>query len=323
MHHILESDYGIHVKEKAILFNKEAYLDDNYVYFIMSCQDEEMIYMEQAALAYFLYRRDYQMLAHPIRNNQSAWFIAKDEKQLMVMRVEHHSEQAAMSHGHKLATFHQIGSTYEFEPTQISSYGQWKNFWVEKLTLFETHFEKKAAEESDAYYRLVMDILPYIIGISENAIQYISESETDSRYNNVDQGSITFQRYYNNLCEPIIWFHDLSYDHPTRDLAEYIRYQYLLNEQGSSSDITTFLENYQQIRPLSAFSWRQLYGRLIYPIHFFDCFEKGLVHGENANYAELNNLVRAQTNYEGKLRSLFNVIEDNYSPLEIPTLTWL
>src|SRR5699024_11553005 len=77
----------------------------------------------------------------------------------------------------------------------------------------------------------------------------IAESEVDLRFNSIDQGSITFHRYNNHLQEPIIWFHDLVFDHPTRDIAEYLRYQFLINQNRGSSDITSFLEDYQQVRP--------------------------------------------------------------------------
>src|SRR5699024_2456921 len=82
--------------------------------------------------------------------------------------------------------------------------------------------EAKSKTNSN-YYRLLMDILPYIIGISENAIQYMQETTEDGRYHEGDQGTIAFQRYHHNLLEPIIWPHDLVYDHPTRDIAEFIR----------------------------------------------------------------------------------------------------
>src|SRR5690625_7822215 len=100
-----------------------------------------------------------------------------------------------------------------------------------------------------------MDILPYIIGICENAIQYIAESEVDLRFNSIDQGSITFHRYNNHLQEPIIWFNDLVFDHPTRDIAVYIRYQFLINKNRISSDISYLLDDYQQFRPHANFNW--------------------------------------------------------------------
>ena len=324
MHRLLASEYSIQVKERATLFNQEAFLDESFVYFIMSSQDKEVTYMEQAALAYFLHENNYHVLAHPIRNKQGDWFTTHDQDQLMVIRVEHHNEQQRMSDGYKLASFHQIGSTYSFEPQTLSSYGQWKDLWIEKLTMVETSIQQKNEEESHPYYRLVMDILPYIIGICENAIQYIAESEVDLRFNSIDQGSITFHRYNNHLQEPIIWFHDLVFDHPTRDIAEYIRYQFLINQNRGSSDITSFLEDYQQVRPLSIFSWRQLYGRLIYPAHFFDCLETVLLNGlEEKSYAELERLINVQTDYEKRLRDLFDLAGVGNYELEIPTLSWL
>src|SRR5699024_12803798 len=58
--------------------------------------------------------------------------------------------------------------------------------------------------------------------------------------------SITFQRYQGNLSAPIIWASDLVYDHPTRDLAEYIRLKFLLNEDGNKEEIIIFMEDYQR-----------------------------------------------------------------------------
>src|SRR5699024_2140553 len=98
---------------------------------------------------------------------------------------------------------------------------------------FESYIHQEAKKHPHAYYQYVMDILPYIIGISENAIQYIAESEIDTRFHDADQGTITFQRYQGNLNAPIIWASDLVYDHPTRDLAEYIRFKYLLDRKST------------------------------------------------------------------------------------------
>lgn len=323
MHHILISEYGINVKEQTVLSDQKAYLDENYIYFIMSIKNNKSIHIEQAALAYYLSEHNDNNVAYPIRNRQGQWFTTHNDNQLMVLKANFQCKQQTMSYGLNLATFHQIGSLYTFEPQTISSYGQWKNLWITKLTALETEVERKVKEENDFNYLLIMDILPYIIGICENAIQYIAESETDLRFNKADQGSITFYRYNKQLDDPFIWFYDLTYDHPTRDIAEYIRYQYLLNHHGDIMEIVSFLNNYQQIRSLSIFSWQQLYGRLIYPAHFFDCIEEVLFNKGNGDTHELEKLVHSQTSYEEKLKDLFATIDMSRGALEIPKLAWL
>src|SRR5690625_2297393 len=103
-----------------------------------------------------------------------------------------------------------------------------------------------------------MDILPYIIGICENAIQYVNECNQESRYDQSDQGTITFQRYHDQLQRSIMWHTDLVYDHVARDLAEFIRYKLLYYEEQAFNDIYVFLITYQLIYHLSLFSLRLL-----------------------------------------------------------------
>lgn len=323
MWHKLISEYAIDVKKKTILYDKEAYLDESYVYFIIPLHSKEMIYMEQAALSYYLYENNYFHIAYPIPTIQGNWFISDGKEKYMVLKVAQTNHHNFTSHGYQLAELHRLGSIYKYEPQKISSYGKWKQLWIDKLTMFESYIHQEAKKHPHAYYQYVMDILPYIIGISENAIQYIAESEIDTRFHDADQGTITFQRYQGNLNAPIIWASDLVYDHPTRDLAEYIRFKYLLNGDGDKEEIIIFMEDYQKGKTLSIFSWRQLYARLIFPIHLFDCLEKGLSGGINESFSELKELVMKQPFYEEKLRELFHLFQVDYKRLEIPMLQWL
>src|SRR5699024_5628412 len=98
-------------------------------------------------------------------------------------------------------------------------YGKWKQLWIDKLTSIEHSVFDEAQKYLNSYYDAVIDSLPYIIGISENAIQYLNETYYESNFDESDQGTITFLRYTDHLLQPIIWVNDLSYDHPTRDIA--------------------------------------------------------------------------------------------------------
>src|SRR5699024_3401803 len=177
----LISEYAIDVKNKIILYDKEAYLDESYIYFIIPSHNQEMIYMEQAALSYYLYENNYLHIAYPIPTIQGNWFISDGEGKYMVLKVTQKNHRERISHGYQLAEFHRLGSIYKYEPQKISSYGEWKQLWIDKLTMFESYIYQEAKKQPHTYYQFVMDILPYVIGISENAIQYIAESEVDTR----------------------------------------------------------------------------------------------------------------------------------------------
>ncbi|WP_010095025.1 hypothetical protein [Ornithinibacillus scapharcae] len=322
MKELLLVNYNIHAIEQLSVNERTGYRDKNYYYFIISSVDKEMIHLEQAALAYYLTENGYYHTAIPIPTIHNKWFVEKDNQYYMVLRVSDLRNDQKSSHGEALAEFHHVSATYSFEPKEISSYGLWKELWIQKLTAFEQKIKQEASANMNRYYRLLVDSFPYIIGISENAIQYLQESETEKRYDQSDQGVFSFRRYRGNMLNPIIWMDDLVYDHPTRDIAEFIRYR-LLDDTVSQEEIVTFLHDYQRERPLSIFSWRLLYARLTFPIHLFDFMEEKF-HGNSFEqyYEELKNMLQKQTEYEYRLGNLFHDLNVDVEELAIPTIEW-
>lgn len=318
----LAAYYDIQAQEKTVWCGTEGLKDDKYVYFTIPASEKEILHMEQAVLAYYLYENQYPQMAIPIPNKQGEWYTTYNDNPYMVLRVENTKSVNDRLHGERLAAFHLTGASHQYEPQTISSYGQWKALWIDKLTAFEKKIETDANDHPNAYYRLLMDSLPYIIGLSENAIQYMQESESEQRFHEADQGTIVFRRYRGQLENRFMWMTDLAYDHPTRDLAEYIRYKLLAKEEPH--DIYTFLDDYQRVRPLSIFSWRLLYARLLYPIHLFDVIERGFLadHDETV-YAELSALLQHQPVYEERLGSFFENARIDCEALQIPVLHWL
>lgn len=319
----LEAYYGIQPWDKMIWNGIEGHKDDKYIYFIMSCDQKEIIHMEQAALAYFLYENNYSQMTIPLPNSQGEWYTPYLESYYMVLRAENTSTVKPIVHGEELAALHAVGLVYPYEPQTISSYGQWKGLWIDKLTAFEEKVEWEARDTPNAYYRLLMDSLPYVLGLSENAIQYMQESESDRGFHEADQGTIVFSRYDGQLNQPFLWMTDLAYDHPTRDLAEYIRYK-LLEKENPADEIRVFLDDYQKVVPLSIFGWRLLYARLLYPIHLFDIIGRGFLTRQHGTlYTELSDMLDRQSVYEKRMRQFFENAGVNCEELQIPVLHWL
>ncbi|WP_052360663.1 protein kinase family protein [Oceanobacillus manasiensis] len=322
METMLATHYNIQASEKVVLAGRDGYKQDEYVYFTIPSDNREVIHLEQAALAYYLLENRYFHTAIPVANINGDWFTAYENTTYMVVMVEQLNNTTRESSGRSLAAFHTIGTLYSFEPHQISSYGQWKKLWIDKLESYEKNVSLAANEKPDDYFRMVMDTLPYIIGLSENAIQYLQESERENRFDTVDQGTISFQRYTNNLQKSVIWLDDFVFDHPVRDLAEYTRS--LLLSNAPPDEIVQFLHDYQSERPLSIFSWRLLYARLLYPVHFFDHFDS--VMGSRTfedSYTAFASLIEMQEEYEKKMRGLYQLIGLDATSLQIPVLHWL
>lgn len=325
MENILANDYAIKIKEKITIDGKEGYKDAEYIYFTIPVRNKEIIHMEQAALAYYLAENGYPHTACPIQNVNGKWFTVSGEDTYITVKVKQFQGKSLRIHGKQLADFHQANASYLYEPEAVSSYGQWKQLWINKLNVFENRVIQEAQKrKNNHYYQLLMDILPYIIGISENAIQYMQETLEDDRYLEVDQGTITFRRYHNNLIRPVIWSDDLVYDHPVRDVAEFVRKRLFTHDEQQRTEIVSFLNDYQTVRPLSIFSWRLLYARLLFPIPIFDLLEKGFYLQRDSEHAEeLTDLLEKQEIYEQNLASFFQIVGVSHEALQIPVLHWL
>ncbi|WP_010647335.1 hypothetical protein [Oceanobacillus massiliensis] len=315
---MLNIHYRIHTEDKLFLGDKEGYRQGDSIYFTISGENRETILLEQAALSYYLKENDLEMLAVPIPNAAGEWFTNFADNSWMVMQVQHLSKQNGKTKGIQLAELHQTGASFNYEPKSISSYGQWKELWIEKITAFEGRIESNAWETPSEYYRLLMDFLPYLIGISENAIQYLQESEREQRILQSDQGTTTFIRYDGNANQTIIWADQLMYDHPSRDIAEYIRSVFLKNDRHEK--IIRFLNDYQTISPLSVFGWRLLYARLLFPIHIFDFIERGF---DSPNETELQQMIEIQTDYQKQLRDFYKFSGVDTARWGIPVVNWL
>ncbi|MGM8365192.1 hypothetical protein ACLIBG_06885 [Virgibacillus sp. W0181] len=323
MKRMLQSSYGVDAVREIKVNGKEGFSDGVYHYFTILMTNKEIIHMEQATLAHFLLEMGYEQTACPIQNNYGEWITRHNDHHYIVYRVLALQTTSVLNHGQELAMFHDRNTAYRFQPQAISSYGQWKSLWIQKLDAFEHTIKEEAVQYSTSFYRKLMNIMPYIIGLSENAIQYMQESEAEMRHDESDQGTIVFYRYNYNLTKEIIWADDLVYDHPARDLAEQIR-AYFLQTDLDVRYVQEFIRDYTAVRPLTIFTIRLLYARLIFPIHLFDMMEREISKDEDVVSADsFIQMLQQQKNYEDKLRQFHEIIEVDIHRLQIPVLQWL
>lgn len=296
-------------------------VNEQYVYSIMTLNNNEMFYDEQNSLAKFCIEQGYEQFLQIIPNSFGERITNYENEQVIVCKASLSFPQGQISAGEKLAQFHQINYSYPYEPKGESSYGKWKELWVEKLSFFEEEILRENAKFKDPFLIRARNILPYIIGLSENAIQYLHENQWTNEYTDFDRGTICFQRYRKQLDQAFISFGELIYDHPVRDLSEMIRQKLHYSRKGPEESFL-FLREYMEISSLSLFSFKLLYARLIYPVHFFDLFYRQLISREDLT-KELIDLKKNQVNYEKGLKKFFELIERNYEPLPMHMLQWL
>ncbi|MFS0751010.1 hypothetical protein [Oceanobacillus sp. 1P07AA] len=314
---MLSSLYSIQSEGKRTIDNREGYTKGEYIYFTISGKNRETILMEQATLAYHLKENGVANVAYPIANSNGDWFTSYGDDNWMVLELDMNSIRNTKVPGLQLGSIHQIGASFQYEPKTISSYGKWKELWIEKLTFFEEEIEKQAKEVRGDYYRELMDILPYIVGVSENAIQYLQESEKEQRILETDQGTCCFVRW-NPQGNQVLWTDGFVFDHPTRDIAEYIRWCFV--NQRDKDNMIRFLHDYQSYQPLSIFGWRIIYARLLFPIHLYDLLEEGFTSRDTSMLIQMQTI---QESYEKQLREFFQIVGVNTSDWQIPVVNWL
>ncbi|WP_182201566.1 hypothetical protein [Paraliobacillus salinarum] len=284
--------------------NREAYYVEGNYYFIVPTAETEHVHMEQEWLANHLIDQDYLRVAKTIKNIHGTYITEENGQHYIALQAMKYPYEL-LDTPIRLATFHSIGKSYSYSPSYATAYGEWQNLWEKKMMLYEAYYQSQLqARPVTRYQRLLIDTFPYMIGLTENAIQYLNESNQETRFTLFDQGCITFKRYTDQLDQPFIFSNQFIYDHPVRDIAEHIR-PYFLKEDGHKQ-VALFLEKYEQIAPLSIFSWRLLYARLILPIHLLDFIDRAVGEPNNEGiFEEYRKLLDDQHNYEAHLKSFF------------------
>lgn len=320
--HLLEKLYGLAPEEQVTISGRKGFLANGLFYFTTNVENIETIHMEQTVIAYYLAENGYKQVALPIKSLNETWFSDAQAGRFFVYQVQL-PETNQETLGKTLARFHQLGGSYPYEPKSISSYGDWKQLWIQKLNAVEGNIRAFIKKSGSPDHEILFQALPYLIGMSENAIQYLRETEEEeTRFLEVDQGTITFLRFHENALDEVIWPDQFVYDHPIRDIAEYMRYLYL--SDSSDQHVHTFLTDYQAIRPLSIFSIRLLYARLLYPIHLFDAIERCLHdHTNLEHYKNLSFILEQQLSYESRLRNFFGEFGIDKAAFHLSELDWL
>ncbi|MUV39216.1 Endospore coat-associated protein YutH [Lentibacillus sp. JNUCC-1] len=316
MHYNIRDTYSTHIDNRSLL------TDGEYVYLIIPVENKEAMYMEQGALSAFLHQNGYELVSRLLPNRNGEWVTSHEGVSYMLMYASLPRVPQEHSHGRQLAHLHAAGATQQFEPQHISSFGQWKQVWMKKLDLYEGEIHRQASQNESAYMNLLLDSLPYIIGIGENAIQYVQETEGEWRTNEFDIGTVCFHRYTKQLRTSVIWSHEFVFDHGVRDLAEGIRFYWI---RGKEEEALRLLYDYTEVRPLSILAWRALYARLVMPLHVLDIIgESFLAKDQEAYYYEkLNALLAQQPDYEARLGRFYEESGVDVHAINVPVIHWL
>jgi spore coat protein YutH len=328
---MLRKHYGISAEEELTVERFEAYKSNQKVYLIVRANHQEEELLELNTLANHLYEKGDKHVGRFVPNLEGQTATKWEDGDYCVLACPPFESPSTKKVGRKLAKFHFRGRLIQASITRTSRIGQWKELWEKRLDQMEAVWNNKIFQHPDnEFERLFIESFPYYMGLSENAIQYLVDTEMDDEPNMIDYGTVCHGRFTNQswgrqyvVKNPLDWV----FDHCSRDMAEWIREKYLRNISTYQPDVKNFLSDYQSVMPLSTFSWRLLYARLLFPLHYFECVEEYYItHSEqqkNALTDQLNKYLQQTNNHEEFLRDFYDLAEVPTRRLNIPELDWL
>ncbi|MCP8969780.1 spore coat putative kinase YutH [Ectobacillus ponti] len=286
MIHELFEQYGIQPSELSPLGSYQTFWIRNKIYVLVPVgqfQEEELVEMKH--LSDFMLEQGDTNVAAFVPTLQGYYVSTIQEKNYCLLRGTRQADRQ-IDEGSELALFHSRGRMYPSEISELRRIGEWRELWEKRLDQLERFWQSKVASHpSNQFEKLFIESFPYYLGMAENAIQYVVDTEIDDEPQLADAGTICYQRFTpltlthtKRLKIPTEWI----YDHPSRDMAEWIRHVYFEQGDDASESILAFLQNYEKINPLSAFGWRLLYARLLFPLHYFETVERYYLSGSDA-----------------------------------------
>jgi len=249
----------------------------NRVYFLAPIGNlKEDDLQEMKSLSDFMSSTGDQSVATFVQNVQG-YYVSKIDGNNYSLFKSNRQNERSNNNGEELAIFHLRGKKYSDELKRLNRIGKWKNLWEKRLEQLERFWQSKVNSHPENFFeQIFIESFPYYLGMTENAIQYVVDTELDDTPQVIDAATICHQKMTERRQKeihfakvPIEWI----YDHPSRDLAEWVRDEYLENPDNYQKKILSFFYGYEKKSPLSTFAWRLLFARLLFPVHYFETIE--------------------------------------------------
>jgi spore coat protein YutH len=333
MNQHLQSLYNLDCKKSGIFRSYDTFKSRDSSYLLVPVSHLEGNEIEEMAQLgdYFLHKGD-QHIAGIVKNKRGE-VVSKAEDSLFVLLkcpYETDTRQRQQTIGLELAKFHRRGKRIPFPVQSLVRIGQWKTLWEKRLDQLEQFWAMKVkSQPSDHFEKLFAESFPYYVGLTENAIQYLVDSELDEQSTEIDGGTVCHHRFFSSCWDFSQYMRlptDWVYDHPSRDLVEWVRSSYW-NKYRTMESLHRFVNDYESINPLSPFSWRLFYSRLLFPVHYFECIEgyyKSNKEEERADRLhELQGMLNTTNDYESYLKDVHFYISYRTKKRDLPSLHWI
>jgi spore coat protein YutH len=328
---IIGEEYGIKVQEMTRLGNYDSFRlhQTHFLIVPVTHLEEEELY-ELHQLSQFMVEKREPYIASIVLTKKNHMFFEKDQARYVIIKCSPYTEGRLNQIGRDLARFHQKARTYPYQVTKIQRIGQWKFLWEKRLDQLETFWRGKVRSQPlNRFEKMFVESFTYYLGLAENAIQYLVDTELDEEPQPIDSGTICHHRFHLTTWNPEMCVKlptEWVFDHGSRDIAEYMRHLFFEKQEDLKSNGFRFLDDYDRTTPLSVFSWRLIYSRLLFPIHFFECVENYYLSAEDDKpYFEgkMEEVLNRSSQYEAFLKSYSSMLSIKTRRIMLPAIEWL
>lgn len=324
----LYEEYRLNRHECIEYQGYQAFRAKNDLYVIVPIPHiDEVELLEMKQMSDYLQFQKVEGIAQFVPNIKQELISTVGGEQVVLFKVGKFNNRKYRHEGEELARFHNKGRFLPYRPQVATRIGGWKSLWEKRLDQLESWWGERISERpSNQFEKLFYEMFPYYLGVTENAIQYIADCQWEDHRNETQVGTICHMKYQpQHEINTILYPTEFVYDHPSRDIAEWIRSQ--IYKSSSIDETVQFLNDYERITPLSVTTWRMIFGRLLFPLTFFEIVE-GYYSSESDHEKEsykaqfIDYVNRAEEN-EAFLSSFFKSIGLPVKNLQIPELDWL
>ncbi|MBS4190691.1 spore coat protein YutH [Bacillus sp. FJAT-49705] len=329
---LLKNSYGVQADEEIRIGKYHAFRKQGEIYILVptgAINDEELGELEM--LTDHLVKNGEKYCSTFLKTKDGRKYTEWENRNYCVL-INKQTQNRKLNHfGRKLARFHIRGRAVSFPVKKITRVGQWKQLWEKRLDQMESVWNEMSFQQPDQEFdRMFLESFPYYRGIAENAIQYLVDTEIDDEPSIVDSGTICHiqftpdtwaNSYY--MKNPLDWV----FDHSSRDISEWTREKYFRNIKTYEPDLRKFIRDYQSIVPLSSFSWRLYFSRILFPLHYFHCIESyfGTSSEQEKKILEerLQKFLQQTDDHERFLGGFYEFAEVPVQNMKIPLINWL
>jgi len=201
-------------------------------------------------------------------------------------------------------------SYYNFEYDEILKRDNWYELWAKKIDYLEYQINQTGKK-----YPILVDSFSYFVGLAENAISYAKNTTIESQKEITDIGVISHRKITDYKKIELIYNPlNIVIDHKSRDLAEYIKISFFINNKNIYQELNSyFSKNY-----FSEYGIRLLFARILYPSFYFDLYEEIIINKRKES--DILNISNQIIEYELYLKNIFYYLKNIY---KIPEIEWI